>query len=278
MKVCLITGATSGIGKAAAYDLARLGATVVLVGRNYERCVEVQDEIRKAVPKSDVDFLVADLSSMQQIRQLADEFLQRHTRLDVLINNAGGFFLWPRKSEDGIEMTFALNHLSYFLLTNLLLGILEKSAPSRIINVASSGHKENPLDFENLAGNIFFNGRQAYGRSKFANILFTYELARRLSHTKVTANALHPGWVATNIGKNNGILARLLIPVIQMNAISSEEGAETIIYLASSSSVEGVTGKYFYQRKPIPSDPKTYHKEDARRLWEISAEMSGLLS
>lgn len=275
-KVCLVTGATSGIGEEAALELARRGAMVVLVGRSVDKCFRSLDKIRSQVPNAQLDHLLADLSSQEQVRALSEQFMARYDRLDVLLNNAGGYFLWRQETVDGIEMTFGLNHLSYFLLTNLLLDLIKSSAPARIVNVASSGHKNNPLDFENLQAKGFFNGRQVYGRSKFANILFTYELARRLDGTGVTANAVHPGWVATNIGKDNGWLARQFIQLIQRNAITCEEGARTLVYLCSSAEVEGISGKYFYKNVPIPSDPGTYEEDDARRLWEISAQMTGL--
>lgn len=275
-KVCLVTGATAGIGEVAALELARMGATLVLVGRSEDKCDRVAEIIRTQAANSQVDYLVADLSSQEQIRRLSTQFQQRYERLDVLLNNAGGYFLRRLETVDGIEMTFGLNHLNYFLLTNLLLDMMKASAPARIVNVASGGHKGSPVDFDNLQTRGFFNGRETYGRSKFANILFTYELARRLDGTGVTANAVHPGWVATNIGKNNGVLFRIAISLIQKAAISREEGARTLVYLSSSPEVEGVTGKYFYKKKAIHSDPATYDEQSARRLWQISAEMTGL--
>jgi NAD(P)-dependent dehydrogenase (short-subunit alcohol dehydrogenase family) len=277
LKTCLVTGATSGIGLVTAMELARLGATVVLVGRNAVKCTQAMDLICRQVPGADVDFLVADLSSQTQIHQLNQQFRARHNRLDVLINNAGGVFMSRQSSVDGIEMTFGLNHLNYFLLTNLLLDMLEACAPARIINVASSGHKNRPLDFDNLQSEYDYQGRLAYGRSKFANILFTYELAQRLKSSGVTVNALHPGWVKTNIGRNNGLIFRLLMPLVQFNAISTHKGAQTMIYLASSPEVDGLSGKYFYKNQPIPSDLGTYDGEAARRLWAISLQMTGLM-
>jgi len=194
----------------------------------------------------------------------------------VLVNNAGAFFLRRQESADGVEMTFALNHLNYFLLTYLLLDRLKASAPARIVNVASDSHRGALINFNDLQGKRGYNGFQAYGQSKLANVLFTYELARRLEGAQVTANALHPGFVATNIGKNNGLLARLVMPIAQLNAIRPEEGARTGVYLASSPDVEGVSGTYFTREKPVQSDPASYDLQAARQLWEISAEMTGL--
>jgi len=275
-KVCLVTGATSGIGKVAALELARLGARVVMVGRSEEKCMDTEKMIIAQVPDAQIEYFIADLSSQEQIRDLSQKFLARFDRLDVLLNNAGGYFLRRHETVDGFEMTFGLNHLNYFLLTNLLLDLLKTSAPARIVNVASSGHKKNSLDFENLQNKGFFNGRQVYGRSKFANILFTYELDRRLEGTGITVNAVHPGWVATNIGKNNGWFVSLAIRILQRKAISKEAGARTLIYLCSSPSVEGISGKYYYKNVSIPTDPATYNKDHAQRLWEISEEMTGL--
>jgi NAD(P)-dependent dehydrogenase (short-subunit alcohol dehydrogenase family) len=273
-KICMVTGATSGIGKVAALELARMGATVIVVGRSRQRCENTVEMIRHETGNSAVEFLLADLSSQVQIRDLVADFKAHYSCLHVLVNNAGGFFLRRQLSVDGIEMTFALNHLNYFLLTHLLLDTIRASAPARVVNVSSGAHRGRPLDFENLGRMGFYSGWVAYGRSKFANLLFTYELARRLEGTGVTVNALHPGWVATNIGRNNGWLIRLLMPIIQRNAIPSEEGARTILYLASSPEVEGVTGKYFKKEKVIPSDPESYDQEAAARLWKISTEMA----
>jgi NAD(P)-dependent dehydrogenase (short-subunit alcohol dehydrogenase family) len=277
LKTCLVTGATSGIGLVTAKELASLGATVVLVGRSPAKCTQAMDSICRQVPGADVDFLVADLSSQEQIHQLNEQFRSRHSRLDVLINNAGGVFMFRQLSVDGIEMTFGLNHLNYFLLSNLLLDMLEASAPARIVNVASSGHKNRPLDFDDLQLERGYKGREAYGRSKFANLLFTYEMARRLEGSGVAVNALHPGWVKTNIGRNNGLIFRLLMPLVQFNAISTQEGAETMVYLASSPGAEGLSGNYFYKMEPISSDPGTYDGKAARRLWGISLELTGLM-
>ena len=275
-KICMVTGATSGIGLATAIELARKGATVIIVSRNPQRCQAAVLHIRQQTGSSTVETIPADLSSQFQIRQLAQAFQSRYSQLDVLVNNAGAFFLRRQESADGVEMTFALNHLNYFLLTYLLLDRLKASAPARIVNVASDSHRGARINFNDLQGKRGYNGFQAYGQSKLANVLFTYELARRLEGAQVTANALHPGFVATNIGKNNGLLARLVMPIAQFNAIRPEEGARTGVYLASSPDVEGVSGTYFTREKPVQSDPASYDLQAARQLWEISAEMTGL--
>lgn len=272
----MVTGATSGIGCATAWELARLGAAVIVVGRDQQRTASTVNEIRQATGNPVVDFLLADLSSQAQIRNLAEELMHRYDRLDVLVNNAGAYFLRRQLSVDGIEMTFATNHLNYFLLTNLLLELIKSSAPARIVNVSSNAHYGNRLDFDDLQNKRRYWGMQPYGRSKFANVLFTYELARHLDGSGVTANALHPGFVRTNIGKNNGWLARLLVPLIQLQGISPDQGAETNTYLACSPDVEGLTGKYFVRKQPVASDPATYDEGAAARLWEISADMVGI--
>jgi NAD(P)-dependent dehydrogenase (short-subunit alcohol dehydrogenase family) len=219
-----------------------------------------------------VDYLLADLSSLNDIRRLAKEFKNRYPRLDVLVNNAGGLFLKREVSVDGIELTFALNHLAYFLLTNLLLDVLKANAPSRVVSVSSAAHIGARLDFADLQ----VSGWDGYKRSKLANLLFTYELARRLEGTRVTANALHPGLVASDFGANNRGLFRLMKPVINLFAISNERGAQTSVYLASSPEVEGVTGQYCVRRKPVRSSETSYDRVAAARLWEVSAAMTGL--
>lgn len=272
----MVTGATSGIGLVTARGLAALGATVIVVGRNPQRGADVVHRIQQETGTPAVEFMLADLSVQARVRQLAEAFQSRYGRLDVLVNNVGGFFLRRQLTADGIEMTFALNHLSYFLLTNLLLDTLRASAPARIVNVASESHRGAEIDFADLQMERRYSGRRAYGQSKLANLLFTYELARRLEGTQVAANALHPGFVATNLAKNNGPMVRLVLRLLHLRAISPEEGAQTSIYLASSPEVEGITGKYFIDRKPVSSSPASYDEAAARRLWEVSAEMAGL--
>jgi NAD(P)-dependent dehydrogenase (short-subunit alcohol dehydrogenase family) len=209
------------------------------------------------------------------VRRAAGEFHERHARLDVLINNAGGFFWRRQESVDSIEMTLALNHLAPFLLTNLLLDRLKASAPARVINVSSDVHRSVQMDFDDLQMEHGYSAWKAYGRSKLALTLFTYELARRLGGSHVTSNAVHPGFVATGIGLTNAFL-RLLQPVMRLFAKSPEEGAETSIYLAASPDVASTTGAYFADKQAVPSSPASYDESAAERLWEISAELTGL--
>jgi NAD(P)-dependent dehydrogenase (short-subunit alcohol dehydrogenase family) len=277
-KVVLITGATNGIGKVTALELAKQGYTVVIVGRNPTKTQATVSEIKLQSGSSTVDALIADLSSLAEIRRLADEFRQRYSRLDVLVNNAGAFYASRQESVNGYEMTFAVNHLAYFLLTNLLLDMLKASAPARIVNVSSDAHKGAKINFDDLQStqNYGAQGFGAYGVSKLANILFTYELARQLEGTGITVNVLHPGLVATGFGTNNGGLMKLAMRFIHRFSISPEQGADTIIYLASSPEVEGVTGKYWVKRKAIRSTDVSYNEADQKRLWNVSAEMTGL--
>ena len=205
-KICMVTGATAGIGEVTALELARQGAVVVIVGRDPDRSEGTLSKIRGEIPNAKVHYLLADLSSFAQIRQLAEAFIMQFDRLDVLVNNAGGFFFKRQLSVDGIEMTFALNHLNYFLLTHVMMDALKKSVAPRVVNVASNAYKEHRLNFDDLQSVYRYNGLKSYGRSKLANILFSYELARRLKNTAITVNALHPGLVLTNIGNNSGWL------------------------------------------------------------------------
>jgi len=277
-KVVLITGATNGIGRVAALELAEMGATVIVVGRDAARTEATIHEIKQQTGSSAVDQIVADLSPMAEVRRAAEEFKSRYKRLDVLVNNAGAVFRQRQETVDGYEMTFALNHLAYFLLTNLLLDLLKTSAPSRIVNVSSDAHTSGKMNFDDLHSQRSYGqmGFAPYGNSKLANVLFTYELARRLQGTGVTANVLHPGFVASGFGRNNRGLMDLAMRVLHRFAISPEEGAQTIIYLASSPAVEGVSGKYFYKSKAVQSSPASYDEAAARRLWEMSEQMVGL--
>ena len=275
-KVCLITGATSGIGEVTAQELARLGYRVVITARDQAKLESAIARIRLNSGSQVVTGLVADLSSQDQVRSLASKFIDQYDRLDVLINNAGAVYLRRTESVDGIEMTLAGNHLAPFLLTNLLLDLLKHSSPARIINVSSRAHEGQVIDFDDLQYRKNYQFMRAYGKSKLANLLFTYELDRRLPGSEVTVNALHPGFVATNIGGNNGWLVRLFMPLIRLWAISPQEGAETSVYLASSSEVAGVSGKYFYQKHPVLSSAFSRDEDAARRLWDASVELTGI--
>jgi NAD(P)-dependent dehydrogenase (short-subunit alcohol dehydrogenase family) len=275
-KVCLVTGATAGIGLITARELARKGARVIVVGRSPERCSQAADQIRAQAGTTSVEWLVADLSSQSDIRRLAEEVRKRTGRLDVLVNNAGGIFLKRLESADGIEMTFALNHLSYFLLTNLLLPVLEQSAPARIVSVASDAHKGVSINFDDIEGKKRYGGWRAYQRSKLANILFTSELARRLEGKRVTANALHPGFVRTTIFRERGAIPWLLRRAADILALSPEDGAKTSIYLATSPDVAGISGRYFDKEKPAESSPQSRDPATAQRLWQLSEEMTGV--
>jgi NAD(P)-dependent dehydrogenase (short-subunit alcohol dehydrogenase family) len=273
-KICLVTGGTNGIGKATAQALAQMGATVVIVGRDAQKAVQVSKEIQTVTGNQNVDWLLADLSSQQDIRRLAAEFKSKYSQLHVLINNAGGTFMTRQLSVDGIEMTFALNHLAYFLLTNLLLDTIKASAPARIINVSSDAHSGGKIEFDNLQGERSYSGIGPYGNSKLANILFTAELARRLEGADVTVNALHPGLVSTGFGKNNpGLIMKIMGVVIPLIARSPEKGAATSIYLVSSPVVQNITGKYFVDCKVTQPAPQAFDSAVARRLWDVSAEM-----
>jgi len=273
----MVTGATSGIGSVTARALAKKGGRVIIVARNVNRCENTIDEIIRTTGNHAVEYMLADLSSQDEIHNLVRVYQDKYKRLDVLVNNAGGFFMSRLESIDGIEMTFALNHLNYFLLTNLLIETIKASAPARIVNVSSAAHQNASINFDDLQGKQKYSGWQAYGQSKLANILFTYELARRLEGTDVTVNALHPGFVATNFGANNaGVLGTLVRRFMNLFSIDVETGAQTNIYLAASPEVEEVTGKYFVKQKAVASSGNSYDETAAQRLWEISEEMTGV--
>ena len=276
-KVCLITGANSGIGKATALGLAQMGATVVMVCRDRSRGEEAQREIKMKSGNDAVDLLLADLSSQQSIRQLADTIRQRYSRLHVLINNAGAGFTQRQESVDGVEMTFAVNYLAPFLLTNLLLDVLINSAPARIINVDSDNHRFARLDMQDLQLQRRYGFLRAYGWSKLALLLFTYELARKLQGTGITVNALEPGPTSTSFGrKGAGPVARLLLKLASSFFGSPEKGAQTSLYLASSTEVETSTGKYFVKSAPRRSSALSYNEPLQRQLWEESARLVNL--
>jgi NAD(P)-dependent dehydrogenase (short-subunit alcohol dehydrogenase family) len=273
-KICLITGATRGIGQATAAGLAAQGMHIVMVGRSEQAGVAARMALMNRIPNASVEFLVADLSSQASIRAMAKEFRLRYQRLDVLINNAGVFTSEVHLTTDAIELQFAVNHLSYFLLTQLMLPVLINTPSSRIVNVSSRGHRLGHVDFNDLSGIYSYNGVKAYAQSKLCNILFTYSLARRLKDTGTTVNCLHPGSIKTEIGSRNskGIFHWIwkcnpfLRPV--------DQGAQTSIYLASDPAVSGVTGLYFYKCKSVKSSALSYDHTTAEKLWRVSEEMT----
>src|SRR5690606_3824451 len=254
----------------------KMGATVIVVGRSAERTETVVKAIHQVSGNHNIEALIADLSAQAQVRELAAAIQRKYDHLDVLVNNAGGVFLKREQSADGIEMTWALNHLSYFLLTNLLLDTLKRAPAARIVNVASNSHTSGTINFDDLQFTKQRSLMAAYPQSKLANVMFTYELARRLNGTNVTANALHPGFVGTNFGSNNGVWLKVGIGLLKPFILSPEQGARTSIYLASSPEVEGVTGQYFVKCKPRRSSRASYDEAAQRRLWRISEEMVGL--
>jgi len=272
-RVVLVTGATSGIGLAAARALAGLGARTLLVARDRARGEAACEEIRRATGSDRASLLVADLATGGGVHRLASEVRERTDRLHVLLNNAGAIYTERQLSPDGIEMTFALNHLGYFRLTRELLPLLEAGAPSRVVNVSSSAHRQGHMDWDDLLGERRYSGWKAYGQSKLANILFTRELSRRLGGKGVTANALHPGVVATGFGHNNRGFFKLLVTLGAPFLTSPEKGARTSIYLASAPGLEGVTGKYFVACREREPSAEARDDAAARRLWELSEGM-----
>lgn len=274
-KVCLVTGATSGIGKVTATALAAQGATVLVAGRNQTKTEDTVRHIIAETRNDSVQYLLADFSDLDQVRELASSFKERHSQLDVLVNSAGAFFNKRRETPYGIELTFLVNHLAPFLLTNLLLDTILSSAPARIVNVSSDAHKVDTMDFDDLGFKQGYSGMKAYARSKLATVLFTYELARRLAASGVTVNALHPGHVATDIWSTEfGRIGPILKWVMGFFALTPEQGADNSIYLASSPDLEGVTGKYYVKRELVQSSPVSRDDKVARKLWEISENLT----
>jgi NAD(P)-dependent dehydrogenase (short-subunit alcohol dehydrogenase family) len=279
-KTCLITGSTSGIGKEIAIGLAKMKANVILVGRNKEKCQATLEEICRTASigtnKNQVSYLLADLSSQASIHQLADQFLDNYESLDILINNAGVFLSRRFTTVDGIEYTFAVNHLASFLLTNLLFERIKASSPSRIITTSSVAHRGAYINFDNLQFERGrYNGVEAYRQSKLANILFTKELARRSKGSGVTSNCFHPGGVRTNLVQNSPWYYRLIWAIINPFLVSPMKGADTAIYLASSSKVAEISGEYFVNRMPVSPSGLANDHDVAARLWKISEELTG---
>ena len=276
-KTVLITGATNGIGKIAALELARMGASLSIVARNRSKGQAVLEEIGRETNNAQIELFIADLSSMADVRKLAQEFTAKHGTLDVLLNNAGAYYSERKLSADGLEMTFALNHMSYFLLTNLLLPTLKATPNSRVVSVSSAAHFQGKLDFANLQGEQKFSGWKAYGDSKLENVLFTFALARRLAGSSVTATCLHPGFVKTGFADGNaGWISTVFGIAKNLFAITPEAGAKTMIHLASSPDVAGVTSKYFDKSKAASSSAASLDQAVQEQLWAHSEKLAGL--
>ena len=273
----LVTGGTGGIGLATASGLVALGARVGIVGRDAGRAESAADSLRRMTPGARVDVFVADLSSQAEVRRLAEEVRSSYSRLDVLVNNAGGYWAHRHVTVDGLERTFAVNHLAPYLLTRLLLDVVTASAPARVVTVSSGAQSMGRIDFADLQGERHYRGQRAYNQSKLANVLFTYELARRIRGSGVTATVLHPGVVDTAFGReDSGRWMGLMLPLVRPFLKTPERGAATSIHLASSPEVAGVSGQYFVNSAPKKSSPRSYDEHVARRLWEVSAELTGL--
>jgi NAD(P)-dependent dehydrogenase (short-subunit alcohol dehydrogenase family) len=275
-KVVLITGGTSGIGKAAATALAGMGANVVITGRNEERGKHALQEIREESGNEGVELMLADLAVQDEVRHLAEEFRERYDRLDVLVNNAGLVLSERTETPDGIETQLAINHLAPFLLTNLLLDLLKRSAPSRIVTVSSDAHRWGKMDLDDLQSTKRYRAFPVYGMTKLANIMFTYELAERLEGTGVTANCLHPGSVNTNFAVSSRSPFTLLFRAFKPFMRSPEQGADTLVYLAASPEVEGMTDKYLVDRKVKAASEAAYDETTRKQLWEASEVLTGL--
>jgi NAD(P)-dependent dehydrogenase (short-subunit alcohol dehydrogenase family) len=275
-RVCVVTGATRGIGRVTALELARRGAAIVALGRDRTRGDALLADIRRLPGRPEAEFVAADLSSREGCLAAAEAVLAGHPRVDVLINNAGAMYGDRRLTADRLEMTFALNHLGYFRLTRLLLPALQAAAPARIVNVASNAHRGVQLDFDDLQSERRYRGFAVYKRSKLANLYFTYALARRLAGSGITVNALHPGFVATEIGVSNRYAPKLIWRLACLKAIGVEEGAETSVHLASAPAVADVSGKYFVQCREAVSSPASHDRDAEARLWQTSEELAGV--
>ncbi|MEM7020373.1 MAG: SDR family oxidoreductase [Pseudomonadota bacterium] len=273
-RTCIVTGATDGIGKITARTLAEQGAHVILVAQNAEKGAVVVDEILQLTGNRELQFLPADLSSQADIRQLANTILHRCQHIDVLINNAGAIFMRRQESVDGIEMTWALNHLGYFLLTQLLLERIIESGRSRIVNVSSIVHRGMSLNVGDLEFKQGYAGFKAYRHSKLANILFTRALAKRLANTEVTANCLHPGAVGSHFGWNNGAFARFFLKLGRPFLKTPEQGAQTSIHLAVSPAVENISGEYFENKKSAQPSQAAQDEGMSEKLWQLSEQMT----
>ena len=275
-KIVLVTGASSGIGLEACVKLARMGAEVVMVARNAAKGEAALSDVRARSGSSKVSLLCCDFASHSSIRKLAAEYRDRHQRLDVLVNNAGTVSATREVTEDGIEQTFAVNHLGYFLLTNLLLDRLIASAPARIVNVASIGHRQGTMDFDDLGFEKGYWIMKAYSRSKLGNVLFTRELARRLEGKRVTVNCLHPGGVATTIWAKAPGWAKPFLSIAKLFMITPEQGGDRIVYLATDPAVEGETGGYYEKNRRVSPSTRAQDPELAKKLWDVSLQLAHL--
>lgn len=272
-RTCLITGATDGIGKESAIEMAKNGYNLILIGRSKEKGKKVTEEIRKVAESIDIEYFVANLMLMKEVSRVADEVSKKYDKIDVLINNVGAYFAFRDVTEEGFERTFALNHLGYFLMTKKLLPLVEKSDYKRIVNVSSSAHYGIDFEFDNMNGEKKYSGFDTYKKSKLANVMFTYELAKRIEKTGITANCLHPGFVATKFGNNNNILWRSVISFAKLlMAISVKDGAKTTVHLACSDEIADTNGRFFADCKVKEGSSKAKNDEHNKKLWELSEE------
>jgi retinol dehydrogenase-12 len=272
-RTCLITGATDGIGKESAIEMAKNGYNLILIGRSKEKGKKVTEEIGKVAESIDIEYFVADLMLMKEVSRVADEVSRKYDKIDVLINNVGAYFAFRDVTEEGFERTFALNHLGYFLMTKKLLPLVEKSDYKRIVNVSSSAHYGIDFEFDNMNGEKKYSGFDTYKKSKLANVMFTYELAKRIEKTGITANCLHPGFVASKFGNNNNILWRSVISFAKLlMAISVKDGAKTTVHLACSDEISDINGRFFADCKVKQGSSKAKNEEHNKKLWELSEE------
>lgn len=273
-RTCLITGATDGIGKEAAIEMAKNGYNLILIGRSKEKGKKVTKEITEIAESIDIEYFVADLMLMKEVSRVADEVSKKYNKIDVLINNVGAYFAFRDVTEEGFERTFALNHLGYFLMTKKLLPLVEKSDYKRIVNVSSSAHYGIDFEFDNMNGEKKYSGFDTYKKSKLANVMFTYELAKRIEKTGITANCLHPGFVATKFGNNNNILWRSVISFAKLlMAINVKDGAKTTVHLACSDEVADTNGRFFADCKVKQGSSKAKNDEHNKKLWELSEKL-----
>ncbi|MHA2070456.1 MAG: SDR family oxidoreductase [Candidatus Thorarchaeota archaeon] len=275
-KICIVTGSNSGIGKETALALTGMGATVVMAVRDLERGETAREEIIRRTGKDAVDLMICDLSSTKSIRQFVEDFSSKYDRLDVLINNAGAACHERQITEDGFERSLAVNYLGPFLLTRELLPLLERSAPSRVINLTSGMHTRAKIDFDDIQSERKYNGMSVYGSTKLMILMYTYELARRLDGTGVTANVVHPGFAATNLGASMGLAYRIGLKLMRPFQINAEKGSETPVYVATSPELEGVTGRYFAKSLEKPSSEESYDESAQKRIWDVAESLLGL--